>query len=314
MSRLSILISAASCGVALLVGILSAQGPTYRSAVDLVSVTAVVSDRSGRPVRELTRDDFQIFDDGELRTVVEFWTDESAALSLTLLVDVSGSMRVGSKMTDARSAANMVLARLRPGVDEAAVFTFDTRLQQVESYTTDRMRLHQSIEEVTPFGATSLYDAIAETARLAAERPIRHRAVVVLSDGIDTRSRLTAAEVSGIASAIDVPVYLVAVMSPLDHPDAPTASAVTTDGAIRLRDLARWTGGGVYFATVPAQASQIAIQLLAELRQQYVLAFEPTGASGWRRLEVRVENRRVKSRSAYQAPVGTASHKMEGHK
>ena len=64
-----------------------------------------------------------------------------------------------------------------------------------------------------PFGATSLYDAIAETAQLAVARPTRHRAVVVLSDGIDTRSALTAAEVSGIASSIDVPVYLVVVVS-----------------------------------------------------------------------------------------------------
>ena len=278
----------------------SAQ-PSFRAGVELVAVTAVVSDRGGRPVRELTREDFQVFDDGELRPIIEFWTDESAALSLALVLDVSGSMRVGSKMADARSTANQLLARLRDGLDEAAVFTFDSRLHEVQPYTTDRLRLQQSLDGFKPFGATSLYDAIAETAQRASERTTRHRAVVVLSDGLDTRSELTAADVSGIATSIDVPVYLVAVVSPLDHPDAPTASDATAAGAGRLRDLARWTGGGVYFASAPSQASQAATSLLAELRQQYVIGFEPAGAPGWRRIEVRVPNLQVRTRSAYWA-------------
>ena len=100
-------------------------------------MTAVVSDKGGRPVRELTRDDFQGFDDGERRPVIEFWADDSAALRLALLLDVNGSMRVGSKMADARSTANVLLARFRHGTDEAAVFTFDSRLHEVQPYTTD---------------------------------------------------------------------------------------------------------------------------------------------------------------------------------
>ena len=274
--------------------------PSFRAGVDLVSVTAVVRDRGGRPVRELQREDFQVFDDGDPRPIVEFWSDETAALSLALLLDVSGSMQVGSKMADARSTGNQLVARLRHGIDEAAVFTFDSRLEEVQPYTTDRPRLQQSLADFRPFGATSLYDAIAETAHRASERTARHRAVVVLSDGIDTYSTLTAPEVSGIASSIDVPVYVIAVVSPLDYPDAPTASETSTAGASRLRDLARWTGGGVHFASTPAQASQVANTLLTELRHQYVLAFE-AGTPGWRRIEVRVDNLAVRTRSAYQA-------------
>ena len=104
----------ASIGIGVLQGghVAHAQ-PTFRTGVDLVSVTAVVSDKEGRPVRELTRNDFQVFDDGERRPVLEFWADDAAALSLALLFDVSGSMHVGSKMADARSTANVLLARLR---------------------------------------------------------------------------------------------------------------------------------------------------------------------------------------------------------
>ena len=138
-------------------GYVALAQPTFRTGVDLVSVTAVVSDKGGRPVRELTRDDFQVFDDGEPRPVIEFWADDSAPLSLALLIDVSGSMRVGTKLADARSAANLLLARLRHGTDEAAVFTFDSQLHQAQPYTTDATRLKQSLSALRPFGATSLY-------------------------------------------------------------------------------------------------------------------------------------------------------------
>ncbi len=102
-------------------------------------------------------------------------------------------------------------------------------MQKVTGFTTDFKGLEAKVDKVEqPFGQTSLYDAIAETAKAvgaaAAERrggvPQR-AAIVVLTDGIDTKSRLTAPEVSAIASSIDVPVYIVAVMSPVDDPRNP---------------------------------------------------------------------------------------------
>jgi VWFA-related protein len=204
-------------------------------------------------------------------------------------------------MKDARSAANHLLARLRDGEDESGIFVFDTELRALEPFSKDRRHLEDTRGDLHPYGATSLYDAIAETARRVADRPTKHRAVVVLSDGIDTHSRLTGPEVSAIATSIDVPVYLVAVVSPLDHPDAPTATGAAATGAGRLRDLARWTGGGVHFASSPGEGSRAMQELLSELRHQYVLAFEAAPQPGWRLIEVRVEDRRVQTRSAYQA-------------
>ena len=84
MFRFQVVVCVVGCGIAPALGQPASAQPIYRGGVDLVSVTAVVSDRSGRPVRELDRDDFQVFDDGELRPVVDFWTDESAALSVAL--------------------------------------------------------------------------------------------------------------------------------------------------------------------------------------------------------------------------------------
>ncbi len=275
--------------------------PSFRSGVELVSLSAVVRDGRGRLVPELTREDFHVLDGGESRPIIDFWSSVDAAVSVAILIDVSGSMSVGSKMKDARSAANHLLARLRDGEDESGIFVFDTELRVLEPFSKDRRHLEDTRGDLHPYGATSLYDAIAETARRVADRPTKHRAVVVLSDGIDTHSRLTGPEVSAIATSIDVPVYLVAVVSPLDHPDAPTATGAAATGAGRLRDLARWTGGGVHFASSPGEGSRAMQELLSELRHQYVLAFEAAPQPGWRLIEVRVEDRRVQTRSAYQA-------------
>jgi hypothetical protein len=111
-----------------------------------------------------------------------------------------------------------------------------------------------------PFGQTSLYDAIAETARTVGadiagkEGRLPHRtAIVVLTDGIDTKSRLTAEEVAAVASSIDIPVYLIAVMSPIDDPR--NGDAGTGSMSSGLNDLTRWTGGDLFIAIAPAHTS-----------------------------------------------------------
>ena len=125
----------ASIGIGVLQGghVAHAQ-PTFRTGVDLVSVTAVVSDKGGRPVRELTRDDFQVFDDGERRPMLEFWADDAAALSLALLFDVSGSMHVGSKIADARSTAKGYVNQGIAEVNEK-VETLSEALEETQEQT-----------------------------------------------------------------------------------------------------------------------------------------------------------------------------------
>jgi VWFA-related protein len=150
---------------------------------------------------------------------------------------------------------------------------------------------------------TSLFDAIAETGRLLAEGSGSRRAVVALTDGADNNSRLTPAEVSGLASSIDVPVYIVVVVSPFDAdgatPVQEAALAELTNGP--LGNLARWTGGEIYTSVGPAQASRTAQQLVTELRQQYLITFEPDSRPGWHPIDVRTnqENLLVRTRSGY---------------
>jgi hypothetical protein len=124
----------------------------------------------------------------------------------------------------------------------------------------------------------------------------------VLTDGIDTSSRLTAPEVSGLASSISVPVFVVATVPSLDQRQMMQGAARTNgSNAADLRDLAEWTGGQLVFATTFVETVVSASTLIDELRQQYVLAIEAAAVAEWRRLDVRVKMpaATVKARSGY---------------
>jgi Ca-activated chloride channel family protein len=274
---------------------------TFRSSVDLVRVAAIVRDQKGRFVQDLTARDFEVTDGGRSRPITDFRQD-IAGVSVALLFDVSGSME--GLFGQAREAATHLLSWLDVAQDEAAVFRFDTRLEESMPFTSGLRALPPTLSSVTPFGATSLLDAIARTAERVAGREGKRRAVIVFTDGNDNASRMTPAQVSGIASSIDVPVYIVGVVSAIDNPtsDIGTANA-RSPLAGPLADLAGWTGGHVFVVSSPVDRSLAARQIVDELRHQYLIAFESSGDPGWHRLAISVRNKKmiVRARSGYIA-------------
>ena len=186
---------------------------------------------------------------------------------------------------------------------EAAVFSFDMNLQSLQPFTSDVGAIESALARVTPYGQTSLYDAIAQTARRVADTkpgdPYR-RAVVVFTDGVDTSSLLTPEQVSAFASEIDVPVYVVTVVSASAQEDR-GAHGGAPEGP--LRTLAQWTGGDLFMTSAPAHESLAARQIVEELRHQYVIAFTASPASGWHPLSVKTRDRdlTVRARRGYAA-------------
>ena len=266
-------------------------------------VSAVVRDRKGRFVRDLVVGDFDVLDDGLTRPITDFRHDV-AGVSIAVLFDVSGSME--ARLTNAREAATHLLSWLDAERDEAAVFTFDTRLAQTDPLYDGGFRsLPPELDLLTPFGATGLHDAIAQTARRLEGREGRRRAVVVLTDGVDNASRLSPSEVSGIASAIDVPVYVVGIVPSIDNPSADQAVPSALKSALvgSLADLAEWTGGHSFVVSTPGERSVVARQIVDELRHQYLIAFESSGKPGWHPLVVRARDKdlTVRARSGYFA-------------
>jgi VWFA-related protein len=158
--------------------------------------------------------------------------------------------------------------------------------------------------KLVPFGATSLLDAVALTAERVGAREGRRRAVIVFTDGNDNASRMKPSQVSAIASAIDVPVYIFGIVSAIDNPVSETATSPQRSPLARsLSDLAAWTGGDVVVASGPSQRSVAARQIIDELRHQYLIAFESSGKPGWHPLVVRARGKDlvVRARSGYIA-------------
>src|SRR4029077_16352623 len=173
------------------------------------------------------------------------------------------------------------------GEDEVALFTFDSSLHERRDFTRDLTTLSDALADFETFGRTSLYDATAIAARRLSDRTATRKAIIVLTDGIDTSSTMTARDVSGVASAIDVPVFVVATVPSLDQRLMMEASERSTPStAADLRDLAEWTGGQFLFASTFVETVVAAAGLIDELRQQYVLAIEAADGRDWRRLDV----------------------------
>jgi Ca-activated chloride channel family protein len=300
----------AASGLTLVLGLNGAeargqQPPTiaaFKGGVDMVRVAAVVRDHKGRFVQDLSARDFEVIDAGHSQSIADFRQD-IAGVSVAVLFDVSGSME--GHLPSAREAATHVLSWLDTSLDEAAIYTFDTHLDERTPFTTGLRALPDSIAQVVPFGATSLHDAIAETARRVGRREGRRRAVVVLTDGTDTSSRMTPPEVSAVASEIDVPVYIFGIVPSIDNPSDESSATSAARSAFTgpLADLAAWTGGHVFVASTPGQRSIAARQIIDELRHQYLISFESSGTPGWHPLVVRARNKdlTVRARSGYIA-------------
>jgi Ca-activated chloride channel homolog len=277
--------------------------PTFRSSISLVPITAVVRDAKNRIVRELGKDDFEVREDDQVRRVVDFSATSHGPISVAILFDTSGSMR-GTHLERGTVIVHRLLDRMVHASDEAALFTFDKTVQQNTSFTSDFEGIRQVLNAGSGWGVTSLYDAIAETAKHVGERHTLRRAVIVVTDGVDTASTLAPSEVSARASAIDVPVFIINVAKPRRSSDG---SAIDDNG---LADLARWTGGDLQYVTAPEQVVPAMAALIAELRQQYFLAIESALSAGWYRLDVRTRRKglTVRARSGYFAnsatPVG----------
>ena len=281
-------------------GLASGAGdvPTFRAGVSLVSVSAVVRDKRGKVLSSLTGADFEVFDGGERRSLVDFQADATAPANVAILVDGSGSMVLGAAREQARYISAAILNSLTPGRDAAALLSFDTRLLTLCQFTRDFEQIRTGLNEVAAFGSTSLFDAVAGAAALVADHARDRRAVIVLTDTNDNASAFSPENVAWIASTIDVPVYVFAVGDGATE----RLDDEKNGGLDPLAELARATGGDLFIAHTAERIASGVRRVTEELRHQYVLAFESASGSGLRRLEVRTRRPelRVRARNWYQ--------------
>ena len=271
---------------------------TFRTRVVTVPVTATVVDAQGRLVRGLTRDDFQVYEDGVEQPVTQF-TDERVPVSLGLLLDASDSMR-GRPMVDASAAVEHFVGELLKEEDEAFIALFNHRPRLAASWTRPASALKQRLGTVQAGGGTAIYDAVVQAAPFFDRRARPRAALVVISDGADTASDRTLQQAREAVVRRDAFVYAVAI-------DEVNAQASTRVNPAALSDLTSPTGGYTEVVRSAVDLGPATARIAEELNSQYTIGFNPAKpADGtWRGLRVRVKRGglTVRSRRGYVAEI-----------
>lgn len=263
---------------------------------ELVVLNVTVTDGRGNFVRKLPRGDFKVFEDGVEQTVNTFAREENP-FAAAILIDTSGSME--SRITLARAAAITFLGRMRPD-DVASVYHFHSKVERLQDFSNGR-DLPPVAYDLRSRGLTTLNDAVIQAAKDLAGRPETRRAILLLSDGADTRSRASLDAALNAAIAANATVYTVNMSDP--------AMQAGRRGALSsaLRKYAEKSGGRYVDAPGGQALYEAFEQIVDELSNQYTLGYRPSNRARdgrWRAIEVRTARAELKTRtrSGYRAP------------
>ncbi len=270
-----------------------------RVNTELVVLNVTVTDKAGAYAKALKLSDFKIYEDGvEVPpNMIASFSLQEAPYAAVVLLDSSGSME--ARFSLARSAAIRFLDGLRPE-DVAAVYRFDSKVERVQEFSGGR-DLAPTAYAIRAKGMTTLNDAIVEAANTLAARTEHRKAIVILSDGMDTYSKASSEKAVEAALAIGASIYAV------DMSQIEVSGSGKRLGATSLKSFAEKTGGR-FVATPGGQALRDAFTGIAEeLGQQYTISYRPSNQTRdgkWRALEVKVkrEDLAVRTRKGYRAP------------
>jgi VWFA-related protein len=269
--------------------------------VTRVGMQFTVSDKKGRFVNDLLKDDFEITEGKKPQSIVEFTSESNLPLRLAILIDTSNSIRDRFKFQQ-EAATDFVNAVIRPRQDKAIVVSFDMSAELVQDLTDDTQKLADAIRGLRPGGGTAMYDAVFFACRdkLVQDQPLEkyRRAMVILSDGDDNQSRWTREQALEMAHKSDVVIYAIST----------NRSGLETDGDKILKYFAQETGGLAFFPFKAQDMAQDFENIANELRHQYAVLFrpEPFKADGlYHAVKVVVKNHKdliVRARHGYYAP------------
>ena len=282
------------------------QAPRFPGGTALVVLSATALDKQGRPVTDLKREEFRVLEDGRPQKLEHFSHGAATSAKVLFLVDASGSMSGELKTSSTRMALIQLLAALGPD-DEAALAAFDHRYWGLVAFTKDRAAIEKAYSEIEPFSSTALHDALDHAASDLASHGEGRRAVVVLTDGVDTSSSAKAEDVIARSKALDVPIYAVTVLSPIDDPRSGRFvgrdnSSAGTAGAQVLDRYARLSGGAAFVVSDFQALQKASRTIVSEIKHQYRLGYDPPpGPKRFRHIQV-ISTRKgvvVKTRGGY---------------
>ena len=274
----------------------AAQMPRFRTRTDAVTVAVTVTDSVGRIITGLTKDDFEVFEDGVREEITQF-TDARVPVSLGVVLDSSDSMR-GEGMADARGAVDRFVGELLDGDDEAFVATFNHSPRSMTAWRKPPSSLVNALAATKATGGTAIYDALVAFAPVFEQRSNVRAAMVVISDGADTASDRTLQQAREIIRRSDAFVYAIAI----DAPDARPSTRVNPDA---LREITGPSGGYTEVVRSALDLGPATARIADELNKQYTFAFVSSRSpdNTWRNIRVHVTrgDYLARSRRAYFA-------------
>jgi Ca-activated chloride channel family protein len=270
--------------------------------VRLVLLSAGVTNRKGKPVRGLEARDFRILEDGVPREVQYFGSETDVPLNIAFLLDVSGSMGLGTRLDQARAVIRRMVEAGGPQDEFGLICFADGRAQWVTEFGPDRERFLVRLGVQEAGGRTALYDALAASPGLVDESAPGRKAIILLTDGVDNASRLAGPDALALARSVPVPIYALSFVHVRDSLLS-EAAMVAMDA---LGGLLSETGGALWRVHDPASLETAVAGILQELRFQYVVGYYP-GPGHWdgsfRRIDLSTRHRglSVRTRRGYYA-------------
>ena len=291
-------------------GTLLAQDSTFSTDVNVVTLLATVRDSDGRIVKDLTREDFTLSEDGVPQAIRYFSRESNLPLTVGLLIDTSRSQI--NVMEPERNASYEFLDQvLRPEKDQAFVAHFDTRVEVVQGFTSSRQQLRAALDqlEVPVEVATLLYEAIRQTAETMMRPRAGRKAFILLSDGVSFRDKTSIGTAIEYAQRADTILYSILFA---EHPQAyrPARAAihamVSRHGRNAMQRLARETGGAYFEISAGQTIEDAYAQIEDALRNQYSLGYTPAlsdKSAGYRKIKLTVSRPGlvVQTRDGYYA-------------
>src|SRR5262245_22155091 len=265
----------------------------FKSAVEIVTIAATVTDAEGRLIHDLGRDAFEVFEDGDKQTITQF-TNERVPIGLGLLLDASDSM-FGTRIRDARLAVDRFLFDLLDPADEFFLFAFNHRPRPLTTWGRDRALIERVLAAVQPSGGTAIYDAVLGALPVMATRNRQRAAILVVSDGADTASDGTLRDVQTALHRSDAFVYAIAI-------DPPDKQAINTRVNVQaLREVTAESGGRTEVVQSSADLNEATARIAEELNSQYVIGYSSSHASDgkFHHIRVRATGYRVRARNGY---------------
>jgi len=269
----------------------------FTSGVEITSVTATVTDKNGKLVAGLGRDQFQVFEDGEAQTVTQF-TNERVPVGLGVLLDISDSM-FGKRIVDARAAVDHFLFTLLDEGDEFFLSAFNHRPRPLTAWTRGQDEIRAALDAIRPSGGTAIYDAIIDALPMIDRRNRTRGALLVISDGADTASSSNLRDVQSALWRSEAFVYAIAI-------DSPDTKAINTRvNPQTLREITNESGGRTEVVRNSADIDEATARIAEELNSQYVLGYSSTHSADGKFHSIRVKavgpDYRVRARNGYIA-------------